>query len=631
VLETSSESSISSARDRLVRSCVESAGKEIPDLIDPEITEPKRCAVEETSPLARDTKTTPFKVPVEKRSLDAIGNAIGNSFSAKDKQATGETPIALPSSTSTKEDVEVSMTEAQPALEFDSISESCTIVGNYKKIDWQFERLFDRTLTDSPQNSFGVPEKVDYNIVGSTKPDSGSPVNFDPNSTAVYYDVEEHDELLARSRNSLGRKETSVYVISSDEEADRQPDKRGSIGRQFLSYRCRKSQLAESNNQLNDTLGYLETLETKYDLPSTSVVRTTPRKSREPLGPDEEANREFENRKVNDDTLGYLDRLKVDYGLPTPSKPQTEVTETPKKAQTDRSPIAIDSDEEAEQQFQAGKNNDDTLDYLNRIKKDYSLKTPKAATPTKPEKENSPVDEIDSQIAKLNANPLFKSVDATTSNQNSDSILAPLNAIRPKEKIDYFGGRMVELAAKKVYTHPNPKIEIDLDCPQESPNFTTWTNEEIERETFKNGLKRMKRELAIRALTYIWDRTHPVVEPVSLQAMKATPKEAEIDPLLVQMTLDKMDESLVLSSKPRKKIDWCSVPLNVAFCNFMVAEPQIWKEVQQAKPIDLLALQDYFKKQGHQYTLADLKAYLDKRSIKYFQNAAEDGKRKRKT
>lgn len=77
------------------------------------------------------------------------------------------------------------------------------------------------------------------------------------------------------------------------------------------------------------------------------------------------------------------------------------------------------------------------------------------------------------------------------------------------------------------------------------------------------------------------------------------------------------DTSKILAVKVKGKLQWCSVPLHIAFINVLRTNPWLKLKILQYEPIEIEVLYKYFKNIGARFELADLKLFFDKYCITF--------------
>ncbi|XP_063702937.1 structure-specific endonuclease subunit SLX4 [Culicoides brevitarsis] len=93
------------------------------------------------------------------------------------------------------------------------------------------------------------------------------------------------------------------------------------------------------------------------------------------------------------------------------------------------------------------------------------------------------------------------------------------------------------------------------------------------------------------------------------------------DPVLVKndiFTSQFFEESFyILSVKQKGKLQWCSLPLHIAFLNVLRANSWLKLKILQYEPLEIEVLYKYFKNIGARFELSDLKMFLDKYCITF--------------
>lgn len=77
------------------------------------------------------------------------------------------------------------------------------------------------------------------------------------------------------------------------------------------------------------------------------------------------------------------------------------------------------------------------------------------------------------------------------------------------------------------------------------------------------------------------------------------------------------DTSNILSVKVKGKLQWCSLPLHIAFINVLRSNSWLKLKILQYEPLEIEVLYKYFKNIGARYELSDLKFFLDKYCITF--------------
>lgn len=78
-----------------------------------------------------------------------------------------------------------------------------------------------------------------------------------------------------------------------------------------------------------------------------------------------------------------------------------------------------------------------------------------------------------------------------------------------------------------------------------------------------------------------------------------------------------LDDNPILPVKQKGKLQWCPLPLNIAFVNLLRLNPWLQIKILQYEPFEIEVLYKYFKSIGARYELSDLKLFFDKRSITF--------------
>lgn len=73
----------------------------------------------------------------------------------------------------------------------------------------------------------------------------------------------------------------------------------------------------------------------------------------------------------------------------------------------------------------------------------------------------------------------------------------------------------------------------------------------------------------------------------------------------------------ILAVKPKGKLQWCPLPLHIAFVNVLRANSWLKLKVLQYEALEIEVLYKYFKSIGARYELSDLKLFLDKYCVTF--------------
>ncbi|XP_034655754.1 structure-specific endonuclease subunit SLX4 isoform X2 [Drosophila subobscura] len=197
-------------------------------------------------------------------------------------------------------------------------------------------------------------------------------------------------------------------------------------------------------------------------------------------------------------------------------------------------------------------------------------------------------------------------------------------------------------------------------CHTPKPDFTLMPESEILQQLYNYGIKPLKRKQAVKMLEFIYNQTHPIMQPVEAKLLaqdpmprsKSTPVMSEkprtrlldsandeacltpTEPILefkfnteasgqdllrfsqsVPLSLSDNFEFYVLQTNVSKKTAQPLVPLHIAWHNLLCANPKLHESVLMYEPIDLQEVYLHLKQMGHRYEPKDLKCFFDRRCI----------------
>ncbi|BFF98111.1 structure-specific endonuclease subunit SLX4 [Drosophila madeirensis] len=224
-----------------------------------------------------------------------------------------------------------------------------------------------------------------------------------------------------------------------------------------------------------------------------------------------------------------------------------------------------------------------------------------------------------------------------------------------------------ELSTPKNVTSMEPEqLEVNGNvytvrvCHTPKPDFTLMPESEILQQLYNCGIKPLKRKQAVKMLEFIYNQTHPIMQPVEARELaqdpmprsKSTPVMSEkprtrlldsandeacltpTEPILefkfnteasgqdllrfsqsVPLSLSDNFEFYVLQTNVTKKTAQPLVPLHIAWHNLLCANPKLHESVLMYEPIDLQEVYLHLKQMGHRYEPKDLKCFFDRRCI----------------
>ncbi|XP_017134947.1 structure-specific endonuclease subunit SLX4 isoform X1 [Drosophila miranda] len=200
-------------------------------------------------------------------------------------------------------------------------------------------------------------------------------------------------------------------------------------------------------------------------------------------------------------------------------------------------------------------------------------------------------------------------------------------------------------------------------CHTPKPDFTQLAESEILQQLYNYGIKPLKRKQAVKMLEFIYNQTHPIMQPVEPRELsqrqedpmprsKSTPVMSEkprsrpivsdnndvcltpTEPIQgfkfntnapgkdllrfsqsVPPSLSDDFEFYVLQTNVTKKTPQPIVPLHIAWHNLLCANPKLHESVLMYEPIDLQEIYLHLKQMGHRYEPKDLKCFFDRRCI----------------
>ncbi|SPP77524.1 structure-specific endonuclease subunit SLX4 [Drosophila guanche] len=197
-------------------------------------------------------------------------------------------------------------------------------------------------------------------------------------------------------------------------------------------------------------------------------------------------------------------------------------------------------------------------------------------------------------------------------------------------------------------------------CNTPKPDFTLMPESEILQQLYNYGIKPLKRKQAVKMLEFIYNQTHPIMQPVEARLLaqdpmprsKSTPAMSEkprsrlldsandeacltpTEPILdfkfntnasgqdllrfsqsVPLSLSDNFEFYVLQTNVTKKTAQPLLPLHIAWHNLLCANPKLHESVLMYEPIDLQEVYLHLKQMGHRYEPKDLKCFFDRRCI----------------
>ncbi|XP_022208418.2 structure-specific endonuclease subunit SLX4 [Drosophila obscura] len=200
-------------------------------------------------------------------------------------------------------------------------------------------------------------------------------------------------------------------------------------------------------------------------------------------------------------------------------------------------------------------------------------------------------------------------------------------------------------------------------CHTPKPDFTLLPESEILQQLYNYGIKPLKRKQAVKMLEFIYNQTHPILQPLesgllsqrqvapmprskSTPVMSDQPRSRPIDsanndacltptePILdfkfntnasgndllrfsqsVPPSLSDDFECYVLQTNVTKKTAQPLMPLHIAWHNLLCANPKLHESVLMYEPIDLQEIYLHLKQMGHRYEPKDLKCFFDRRCI----------------
>lgn len=177
------------------------------------------------------------------------------------------------------------------------------------------------------------------------------------------------------------------------------------------------------------------------------------------------------------------------------------------------------------------------------------------------------------------------------------------------------------------------------------PDFVNITIESIHAELNKFGIKKLSRSKAILLLEHIYNNTHPIIDDKlddRLQITLSQPVTNNMEPLETQTAvvtttigtfsgidfsavdddadllkpsnfspLINYDDAIYFPSKPRSsKVQYCPVPLHVAFHNLFQANSKLRRSILMYRPIELERLYAHFKAIGLKFETNVNKLYI---------------------
>ncbi|XP_055716260.1 structure-specific endonuclease subunit SLX4 [Phlebotomus papatasi] len=168
------------------------------------------------------------------------------------------------------------------------------------------------------------------------------------------------------------------------------------------------------------------------------------------------------------------------------------------------------------------------------------------------------------------------------------------------------------------------------------PNYNAMTNEEIQQELRKYGLKAIKGRKARILLEHIYNQLHPFIQ-IEDPMFQLKSKYGLIDANTEQQEVpgkeivpenfdmvcrddflgDIEAKKCILPCPPRKKIPTCALPLHIAFYNFLQCNRDIHEKILQYQPVSLELINAHFKGIGIKYENNDLIEFLDKTCITF--------------
>ncbi|XP_049542049.1 structure-specific endonuclease subunit SLX4 [Anopheles darlingi] len=214
-------------------------------------------------------------------------------------------------------------------------------------------------------------------------------------------------------------------------------------------------------------------------------------------------------------------------------------------------------------------------------------------------------------------------------------------------KMDRFKEKFEHL---KLYSNSFRKSEFVINMVTEDPpNYDAMSVTEIERELFKYGLKLLDPEKAVKVLRHIYNEIHPFVRVVERINAVICPEDLDrnndqrdrqnivvhasannqvgsLHSRICAFKLNIDEPNIILSSKPRKKMSWCTVPLHVSFFNMISENRMLQRQILRYEPVNLDYIHATLKEADLRYEINDLIAFLDKHCIT-FRSAASNGDR----
>ncbi|EDW37720.1 GL21333 [Drosophila persimilis] len=228
-------------------------------------------------------------------------------------------------------------------------------------------------------------------------------------------------------------------------------------------------------------------------------------------------------------------------------------------------------------------------------------------------------------------------------------------------------------ASSEVYSISSDEVPDQLEvngnvytvrvCHTPKPDFTQLAESEILQQLYNYGIKPLKRKQAVKMLEFIYNQTHPIMQPVEPRELsqrqedpmprsKSTPVMSEkprsrpivsdnndvcltpTEPIQgfkfntnapgkdllrfsqsVPPSLSDDFEFYVLQTNVTKKTPQPIVPLHIAWHNLLCANPKLHESVLMYEPIDLQEVYLHLKQMGHRYEPKDLKCFFDRRCI----------------
>ncbi|XP_022117809.2 uncharacterized protein LOC110995113 isoform X2 [Pieris rapae] len=192
-------------------------------------------------------------------------------------------------------------------------------------------------------------------------------------------------------------------------------------------------------------------------------------------------------------------------------------------------------------------------------------------------------------------------------------------------------------------------------------NFEAMSSPERNKELEKYGLKPFKRKRAIQLLTYIYNQTHPVVESCEAESPTKKPKlnspqkiipgnltqspsklqksprktnfSVKKPPPICQDVCDKDNifiqtddtptikniacepEDWVFQKREKAKVHSCSVPLHIAFHNYVSCRRLLREAILCYEPINIDTVHKDLVAAGYRYNPKDLLKFMDKKCI----------------